>query len=121
MKWGSAADAHHLAAEFVSKLSRNLVPLADEALTVYSSILTTIGNDYEYENILSRQIAGKMKIGDIFLGITNSGNSLNIINTLETCRQVAIPSIVITAYNGGGVKDKAVYCIVSTGEMASTI
>jgi D-sedoheptulose 7-phosphate isomerase len=62
-----------------------------------------------------------MKIGDIFLGITTSSNSLHIINALETCQQMAIPSILFTGYNGGRVKDKADYCIVSTGEMASTI
>ena len=56
---GSAADAQHLAAEFVSKLARDRAPLAAEALTVDSSILTAIGNDYGYENIFSRQIAVK--------------------------------------------------------------
>ncbi len=72
---GSAADAQHLAAEFVSKLAKDRSPLPAEALTVDSSILTAIGNDYGYDEIFARQIAGKMNPQDIFLGITTSGNS----------------------------------------------
>ena len=70
---GSAADAQHLAAEFVSKLARDRAPLPAEALTVDSSILTAIGNDYGYDEVFSRQVAGKMRSGDVFLGITTSG------------------------------------------------
>src|SRR5579864_8527108 len=69
---GSAADAQHLAAEFVSKLARDRAPLAAEALTVDSSILTAIGNDYGYEQVFSRQLAGKAGAKDVFLGITTS-------------------------------------------------
>ena len=65
---GSAADAQHLAAEFVSKLARERAPLAAEALTVDSSILTAIGNDYGYEMVFSRQIEGKMTDKDVFFG-----------------------------------------------------
>ena len=118
---GSAADAQHLAAEFVSKLARDRAPLAAEALTVDSSILTAIGNDYGYEQVFSRQIAGKMTEKDIFLGITTSGQSPNILNALYTCRQMAIPTIVFTGRDGGTAKVKADYCIVAPGEMTSTI
>jgi D-sedoheptulose 7-phosphate isomerase len=118
---GSAADAQHLAAEFVSKLARDRAPLAAEALTVDTSILTAIGNDYGYEMVFARQIAGKMTKRDIFLGITTSGRSPNILRALETCRQMAIPSIVFTGRNGGAAKFKADYCIVASGEMTSTI
>ncbi len=118
---GSAADAQHLAAEFVSKLARDRAPLAAEALTVDSSILTAIGNDYGYDQVFSRQIAGKMTNKDIFLGITTSGQSPNILNALETCRQMAIPTIVFTGRDGGAASAKADYCIVSPGEMTSTI
>lgn len=72
---GSAADAQHLAAEFVSKLARDRNPLPAEALTTDSSILTAIGNDYGFENIFSRQLAGKLQANDAFLGITTSGQS----------------------------------------------
>lgn len=118
---GSAADAQHLAAEFVSKLARDRAPLPAEALTVDTSILTAIGNDYGYDQVFSRQVAGKMTDKDIFLGITTSGNSPNILNALETCRQMSIPSIVFTGRDGGMAKAKADYCIVSPGEMTSTI
>lgn len=70
---GSAADAQHLAAEFVSKLARERAALPAEALTVDSSILTAIGNDYGYEAVFARQLAGRASTKDVFLGITTSG------------------------------------------------
>ena len=84
---GSAADAQHLAAEFVSKLSKDRNPLPAEALTVDSSVLTAIGNDYGFEEIFARQIEGKVSSNDIFLGITTSGKSKNIINTTKKLYQ----------------------------------
>lgn len=118
---GSAADAQHLAAEFVSKLARDRAPLPAEALTVDSSILTAIGNDYGYDLVFSRQIAGKATSKDVFLGITTSGNSPNIINALAQCRQQGIPSIVFTGRDGGKVREIADYCIVAPGSATSTI
>lgn len=118
---GSAADAQHLAAEFVSKLARDRAPLAAEALTVDSSILTAIGNDYGYDQVFSRQIAGKMTDKDVFLGITTSGQSPNILNALETCKQMTIPTIVFSGRDGGLASAMADYCIVSPGSMTSTI
>ena len=75
---GSAADAQHLAAEFVSKLARDRDPLAAKALTVDSSILTAICNDYGYDEIFARQVSDKMRANDVFLGITTSGKSPKI-------------------------------------------
>lgn len=118
---GSAADAQHLAAEFVSKLARNRAPLPAEALTVDSSILTAIGNDYGYDKVFSRQIAGKMTPKDVFLGITTSGTSPNIMAALQECRARGIKSIVFTGYDGGTVKDLADYTIVASGFKTSTI
>jgi len=118
---GSAADAQHLAAEFVSKLARDRAPLAAEALTVDTSILTAIGNDYGYDQVFSRQIAGKMTSKDIFLGITTSGQSPNILNALNICREMGIPTIVFSGRDGGLAKQKCDYCIVASGEMTSTI
>jgi len=79
---GSAAGTQHLAAEFVSKLACDRAPLAAEALTVDTAILTAIGNDYGYDQVFSRQVAGKMTKNDIFLGITTSWQSPNILNAL---------------------------------------
>lgn len=118
---GSAADAQHLAAEFVSKLSKDRDPLAAEALTVDTSVLTAIGNDYGYDKVFSRQIEGKLTKNDIFLGITTSGNSLNIINALDVCKKMGIPTIVFSGNDGGTVLEKADYCIVPPGHRTSTI
>jgi D-sedoheptulose 7-phosphate isomerase len=118
---GSAADAQHLTSEFVSKLARDRAPLAVEAMTVDTSVLTAIGNDYGYEQVFSRQVTGKMTEKDIFLGITTSGQSPNILNALDTCRQMAIPTIVFTGREGGAAKERSDYCIVVPGEMTSTI
>jgi D-sedoheptulose 7-phosphate isomerase len=118
---GSAADAQHLVAEFVSKLARDRAPLAAEALTVDTSIITAIGNDYGYDQVFARQIEGKMSEKDIFLGISTSGNSPNILKALDVCRQKSIPSIVFVGRDGGMALDKADYCIIANGEMTSTI
>jgi D-sedoheptulose 7-phosphate isomerase len=118
---GSAADAQHLAAEFVSRLARDRAPLAAEALTTDSSILTAIGNDYGFEHVFSRQLAGKATAKDIFLGITTSGRSPNIVKALEQCRQMAIPSIVFTGGTGGSARELADFCIVAPGATTSAI
>lgn len=118
---GSAADAQHLAAEFVSKLARDRDPLPAEALTVDSSILTAIGNDYGYDEVFARQIAGKMSEKDIFLGITTSGNSRNIIRALEVCKGLGIKSIVFSGHDGGRVRELADVCVIATGSETATI
>ena len=118
---GSAADAQHLAAEFVSKLARDRAPLPAEALTVDSSILTAIGNDYGFEQVFSRQLAGKLTGNDVFLGITTSGNSPNILRALEQCRIMGVPSIVFCGREGGATKALADYCIIAPGTATSTI
>ena len=118
---GSAADAQHLAAEFVSKLARERNPLPAEALTTDSSILTAIGNDYGFEHIFSRQLSGKLKANDIFLGITTSGRSPNILKALEQCRVKGVKSIVFTGRDGGQVKDMTEYCIIVPCQKTSTI
>lgn len=118
---GSAADAQHLAAEFVSKLARDRNPLPAEALTTDSSILTAIGNDYGFDNLFSRQLAGKLGKQDVFLGITTSGQSANIIKALEYCRDVGVNSIVFTGRDGGAARLLADFCLVVPGERTSTI
>jgi D-sedoheptulose 7-phosphate isomerase len=118
---GSAADAQHLAAEFVSKLARDRAPLPAEALTVDTSVLTAIGNDYGYEMIFSRQLAGKATARDLFLGITTSGQSSNILKALEQCRTMGIPTIIFCGRDGGQAKAMADYCIIAPGNATSTI
>ena len=118
---GSAADAQHLAAEFVSKLARDRSPLPAEALTVDSSILTAIGNDYGYEKVFSRQIAGKMRKPDVFLGITTSSKSPNILEALRSCRELGLASNVFTGRDGGEAQALADHYIIACGEETSTI
>jgi len=118
---GSAADAQHLATEFVSKLARDRGPLAAEALTVDSSILTAIGNDYGFEQVFARQVEGKMTPKDIFLGITTSGNSKNILAALRSCRKMLIRTIVFSGGNGGLVAQEADFCVLVPSSVTSTI
>lgn len=118
---GSAADAQHLAAEFVSKLARDRDPLPAEALTVDSSILTAIGNDYGYDEIFARQVSGKMRTNDVFLGITTSGKSPNILKALRRCREMNITSIVFCGRDGGDAVGIADYCVIACGKETSTI
>ena len=118
---GSAADAQHLAAAFVSKLAKDRNPLPAEALTVDSSILTAIGNDYGFEKIFSRQIIGKLTSKDIFLAITTSGMSQNILEALKVCKEMRIPSILFTGKDGGLAKSLATYTIIAPGNSTAII
>lgn len=118
---GSAADAQHLAAEFVSKLEKDRGPLAAEALTVDSSILTAIGNDYGYDEVFSRQIAAKLSSNDIFLGITTSGKSPNIIRALQECRSRGVKTVIFTGFDGGPAKELANFTIIANGSKTATI
>jgi D-sedoheptulose 7-phosphate isomerase len=118
---GSAADAQHLAAEFVSKLARDRAPLPAESLTTDTSILTAIGNDYGFDQVFARQLAGKATGKDVFLGISTSGESPNILQALEQCRRMDIPSIVFTGRSGGRARELADFCVVAPGSATSTI
>ena len=118
---GSAADAQHLAAEFVSKLAADREPLPAEALTVDTSILTAIGNDYGYEELFARQIRGKVNKNDCVLAITTAGESTNILRGLETCLERGIQTLLFTGKDGGKAKDLADFCIIAPGNHTGTI
>lgn len=98
---GSAADAQHIAAEMVGKLSQDRTPLPAFAMTVDSSLLTAVGNDYGYNEIFSRQVEGLMKPQDTFLGITTSGNSENLLRAFRMCREKGVKSILLSGKEGG--------------------
>lgn len=117
---GSAADAQHLATEFVSKLARPRAPLPAEALTTDTSTLTAIGNDFGFDQVFSRQIAGKMTQRDVFLAITTSGQSKNILLALEECRKLGVKSILFSGRDGGKAKALADICVIATGSDTST-
>lgn len=92
---GSAADAQHFAAEFVSRFLFDRPGLSASSLSTDTSILTAIGNDYGFEKIFSRQLQAKAKKGDIFFAISTSGKSQNILHGLEFCESNKISSIVL--------------------------
>jgi D-sedoheptulose 7-phosphate isomerase len=118
---GSAADSQHLVAEFVSKLARDRNPLPAEALTTDTSILTAIGNDYGYEHVFSRQLLAKLKPNDVFLGITTSGKSKNILAALQVCKRAGVKSIVLTGFGGGQAAELADFPLIVPGQRTSTI
>ncbi len=118
---GSAADAQHLAAEFVSRLARDRAPLPAEALTTDSSILTAIGNDYGFERVFERQLAAKATSRDVFLGITTSGESPNVLRALEHCRVAGLPSVVFAGRGGGRARALADHCVVVPGPTTATV
>lgn len=93
---GSAADAQHLAGEFVSKFYFDRPGLPSIALTTDTSIITAIGNDYGFEKLFERQVQAQGVPGDVFIGISTSGNSANIVKAMEYCRENGIFTISLT-------------------------
>jgi len=108
---GSAADAQHLVAEFVSRLCEDRPAMRAVALTTDTSILTAVGNDYGYERVFARQVEAIGQAGDVFLGISTSGNSPNVLRALELCREMGIATIGLTGRKGGKMPALCDYCI----------
>lgn len=104
---GSAADAQHLAAEFSGRFYKDRKALPAEALHCNTSYLTAVGNDYGFEFVYSRLIEGIGNEGDILVGISTSGNSLNIINAFITAKAKKMKVIAFTGKSGGIMKDKS--------------
>jgi len=100
---GSAADAQHIAAEFVNRFIIERPPLAAMALTTDTSILTSIGNDYDFGEVFSKQIRALGQKGDIALGISTSGNSTNVLKAFKAARDAGIFTLGMTG-RGGKVK-----------------
>jgi Phosphoheptose isomerase len=101
---GSAADAQHLAAEFVNRFEIERPPLAAIALTTDTSILTSIGNDFDYNQIFSKQVQALGVPGDVLIGISTSGNSENVVRAFLAARENSITTIGITGKNGGKLR-----------------
>jgi len=96
-----AADAQHIAAEFVNRFRIDRPPLPAIALTTDTSVLTSIANDYQYEEIFSKQVRALGKPGDVALAISTSGNSGNVLAAIGACKQLEITTIGLTGGNGG--------------------
>ena len=98
---GSAADAQHIAAEFVGRFVKERRSLPAIALTVDSSALTAIANDYGFEHVFARQIEGLGRKEDIFIGISTSGNSLNIVKAVEAAQRNGLTTVLFLGKDGG--------------------
>ena len=104
---GSAADAQHFAAELAGKFIYERKGLPAMALTANSSIVTAIGNDFGYEHIFSRQVEGLGRQGDVFVGISTSGNSQNLIQAMQSAKNIGITTVGLLGKDGGSMKH---YC-----------
>ena len=100
---GSAADAQHLAAEFVNRFMIERPPLAAMALSTDTSVITSIGNDYDFYEIFSKQIRALGQEGDVAWGISTSGNSPNVVKALETANKMELVTIGLTGKDGGAI------------------
>ncbi len=104
---GSAADAQHIAAELVGRYGFDRPSIPSLALTTDTSNLTAIGNDYGYDAIFSRQLEGMGQEGDIFIGISTSGNSQNLINAFESAQKKNILTVALVGKDGGKMAQMA--------------
>ncbi len=107
---GSAADAQHIAAEFVCRFNYERPGLPAMALATNYSVMTAAGNDYSFEQVFQRELEANGRAGDLFIGISTSGNSQNILNALESCERLGIRSISL-AGEGGRIREAADLCL----------
>jgi D-sedoheptulose 7-phosphate isomerase len=108
---GSAADSQHLAAEFVGRFQKERKGLPAIALTVDTSILTSVANDYGYEAVFARQVQALGERGDVLIGISTSGNSKNVLLAIEEAKEKGITCIGMTAEGGGKMADACDICL----------
>jgi D-sedoheptulose 7-phosphate isomerase len=118
---GSAADAQHLVAEFVVRLTVNRAALRAVALTTDASILTACGNDYGYDHVFSRQVEALGQKGDVFLGISTSGNSPNVLRAAQTAKNQGLTTIGFTGNGGGKMKAMCDYNVIVPSDVTMNI
>jgi D-sedoheptulose 7-phosphate isomerase len=108
---GSAADAQHIAAELVGRFAFDRPALPALALSVNSSCVTAIGNDYGFDQVFSRQIEALARAGDVAVGISTSGKSPNVLRAIVTAKKMGLQTIALTGLGGGELKCAADHCI----------
>src|SRR5713226_3106132 len=108
---GSAADAQHIAAEFVGRFAFDRPALPALALSVNTSCVTAIGNDYGFDLVFARQIEALGRSGDVAIGISTSGNSSNVLRALSVSKKMGLHTVGLTGCTGGKVKDVVDHCI----------
>jgi D-sedoheptulose 7-phosphate isomerase len=118
---GSAADAQHLAAEFMVRYKNERGPLASIALTTDTSILTAHSNDYHFDTVFERQVKGLCKPEDLVIGLTTSGTSANINLALSAANEIGAFTVALTGRDGGKVKDIAKLPIIITNDETARI
>ena len=118
---GSAADAQHLAAELVGRYLIERAPLPGLALTVDSSALTAIANDYAFEEVFARQLRALGRKGDVLVAISTSGNSANVLRAIEAARESGIAAIGLTGRSGGRMRQLCDLCICVPSEQTNHI
>ena len=117
---GSAADAQHIAAEFVNRYEMNRPPLPAIALTTDTSALTSIANDFSYEEIFSKQVEALGRAGDVAVAISTSGNSPSILRAVEACKRLGVHTVGFTGGSGGKLAKLVEHnlCVSSTTRTA---
>ena len=118
---GSAADAQHIAAEFVSRFKFDRDPLPAIALTTDTSILTAVGNDYGFEHIFARQLRGLGRGGDVFIALSTSGRSPNILAALRAAREMAITTIGFTGSRDNPMHNLCDHCLIAPTDETAII
>jgi D-sedoheptulose 7-phosphate isomerase len=108
---GSAADCQHIAAEFVGRFAFDRPPLPALALSVNTSCVTAIGNDYGFEQVFARQLEALAKPGDMAIGISTSGNSPNVLLGLAAAKKLGLQTVAFAGCTGGKMKGAADYCV----------
>ena len=104
---GSAADAQHIAAEFVGRFAFDRPALPALALSVNTSCLTAIGNDYGFDQVFSRQLEALARPGDVAIGFSTSGNSPNVLHAISTAKKMGLQTVALTGTPGGKLKQVA--------------
>lgn len=103
---GSAADSQHFAAELLNRFEKERPPLAAIALTTDTSTLTSIGNDYSYDQVFAKQIQGLGRAGDVLLAISTSGNSPNVLAAIEAAHACGVRVVALTGKGGGTIASR---------------
>lgn len=112
---GSAADAQHMAAEFVNRFMLERPPLPAIALTTDTSILTSVANDYSFEEVFSKQIKAIGIEGDVLLAISTSGNSANVLSAVRTAKKMGIYTVALVGGDGGQIGKAADLALIARG------
>jgi D-sedoheptulose 7-phosphate isomerase len=118
---GSAADAQHIAGEFIGRYLYDRRALPAVALSTDGSVMTSVGNDYGYEDVFVRQVEGLVNKGDVFWGISTSGNSANVVKAAEAAKAAGAVVVGFTGLSGGKLKAVSDYCFCSPHTRANRI